>query len=73
MLHSPESLVGSFGTVSDWFAHLLQHGLQWPGFSSSYIEEEEILSITNLDDFKSRLKNRLELLNESACLASNVP
>ncbi|MCE4934010.1 reverse transcriptase domain-containing protein [Aliivibrio fischeri] len=73
MLHSPESIVGSFGTISDWFAHLLQHCLQWPGFSSSYIEEKEILSIVNLDGFKTCLKNRLEQLNVNVCSASNVP
>ncbi|MHA2781331.1 reverse transcriptase domain-containing protein [Vibrio harveyi] len=73
MLHSPESIVGSFGTISDWFAHLLQHGLQWPGFSSSYIEEEEILSIKNLDDFASCLKKRLETLESYVCQSSDVP
>ncbi|PTO70541.1 reverse transcriptase domain-containing protein [Vibrio splendidus] len=73
MLHSPESIVGSFGTISDWFAHLLQHCLQWPGFSSSYIEEKEILSITNLYGFKECLKNRLKQLNACVCLASEVP
>lgn len=73
MLHSPESIVGSFGTISDWFAHLLQHGLQWPGFSSSYLEEEEILSIKNLDDFASCLKKRLETLEAYVCRSSDVP
>ncbi|MGY3933207.1 Reverse transcriptase (RNA-dependent DNA polymerase) [Aeromonas encheleia] len=73
MLQSPESIVGSFGTISDWFTHLLQHGLQWPGFSSSYIEEKEILSISSLNDFKICLKERLDALNSRVCVASNVP
>lgn len=73
MLHSPESIVGTFGTISDWFAHLLQHGLQWPGFSSSYIEEDEILSINNLDSFSSCLKKRLEKLEAYICTSSDVP
>lgn len=73
MLHSPESIVGSFGTISDWFAHLLQHCLQWPGFSSSYIEEEEMLQITNIDDFQACLKNRLQLLNSKICISSKIP
>ena len=73
MLHSPESIVGSFGTISDWFTHLLQHGLQWPGFSSSYIEEKEILSIISLNDFKNCLKERLSALNYKVCVASDVP
>lgn len=73
MLQSPESIVGSFGTISDWFTHLLQHSLQWPGFSSSYIEEKEILSISSLNDFKICLKERLDALNSRVCVASNVP
>ncbi|WP_162852245.1 RNA-directed DNA polymerase [Aeromonas media] len=73
MLHSPECIVGTFGTISDWFSHLLQHGLQWPGFSSSYIKENDILSITNLHDFKNCLKNRLDKLNANICISSDIP
>ncbi|MGF1857763.1 Reverse transcriptase (RNA-dependent DNA polymerase) [Vibrio anguillarum] len=73
MLHTPESIVGSYGTISDWFASLLQHGLQWPGFSSSYLEEEDILSIGSLEEFKSCLKARLVYLNTQLCISSNVP
>lgn len=53
MLHTPESIVGSYATITDWFASFLQHGLQWPGFSSSYINQEDILSITSLGEFKN--------------------
>lgn len=73
MLHSPECIVGSFGTISDWFSHLLQHGLQWPGFSSSYIKETDILSITSVYDFKACLRNRLDKLNASICISSDIP
>ncbi|MFL7033883.1 reverse transcriptase domain-containing protein [Vibrio lentus] len=73
MLHTPESIVGTYGTISDWFASLLQHGLQWPGFSSSYIEEEDILAIGCLDDFKDCLQKRLTYLNAQICTSSNVP
>ncbi|WP_038875881.1 reverse transcriptase domain-containing protein [Vibrio jasicida] len=73
MLHTPESIVGTYGTISDWFASLLQHGLQWPGFSSSYIEEEDILAIGCLDDFKDCLQKRLTYLNAQICMSSNVP
>ena len=73
MLHTPESIVGSYGTISDWFASLLQHGLQWPGFSSSYLEEKDILAINCLDDFKRCLQKRLVDLNAQICTSSNVP
>ncbi|MEZ9999579.1 reverse transcriptase domain-containing protein [Vibrio lentus] len=73
MLHTPESIVGTYGTISDWFASLLQHGLQWPGFSSSYLEEEDILAIGCLDDFKRCLQERLTYLNTQICTSSNVP
>ncbi|ELY1863946.1 RNA-directed DNA polymerase [Serratia marcescens] len=73
MLHTPESIVGSYATITDWFASFLQHGLQWPGFSSSYIIQEDILSITNLGDFKKCLSERLGYLNTQICSSSNVP
>lgn len=73
MLHTPESIVGSYGTITDWFASFLQHGLQWPGFSSSYINQEEILSITSLSELKDCLSERLCYLNTQICTSSNVP
>ncbi|EEQ06068.1 RNA-directed DNA polymerase [Yersinia bercovieri] len=73
MLHTPESIVGSYGTITDWFASFLQHGLQWPGFSSSYINQEDILSITSLGEFKNCLSERLDYLNTQICNSSNVP
>lgn len=73
MLHTPESIVGSYGTITDWFASFLQHGLQWPGFSSSYIDQEDILSITSLSDFKKCLLERLSYLNAQICTSSNIP
>jgi hypothetical protein len=73
MLHTPESIVGSYSTISDWFASLLQHGLQWPGFSSSYLEEKDILAIDSLADFRRCLRDRLDYLNDNICVASNVP
>ncbi|HCB0341043.1 antiviral reverse transcriptase Drt1a [Klebsiella pneumoniae] len=73
MLHTPESIVGSYGTITDWFASFLQHGLQWPGFSSSYISQEDILSITNIIEFKNCLLERLGYLNKQICISSNVP
>lgn len=73
MLHTPESIVGSYGTISDWFASMLQHGLQWPGFSSSHLEEKDILSIGNIEEFKRCLKERLTYINTQICTSSNVP
>lgn len=73
MLHTPESIVGSYATITDWFASFLQHGLQWPGFSSSYINQEDILSITSLGEFKKCLLERLGYLNTQICTSSSVP
>ncbi|EAS64068.1 RNA-directed DNA polymerase [Photobacterium angustum] len=73
MLHKPESIVGPYATISDWFANLIQHGLQWPGFSSSYLEEKDILAIENLNGFRSCLNERLTELNRLICTSSDVP
>ncbi|HHQ4314372.1 TPA: RNA-directed DNA polymerase, partial [Serratia fonticola] len=73
MLHTPESIVGSYGTITDWFASFLQHGLQWPGFSSSYINQEDILSINSLGEFKKCMLERLGYLETQICTSSNVP
>ncbi|WP_205953314.1 RNA-directed DNA polymerase [Pantoea stewartii] len=73
MLHTPESIVGSYGTITDWFANFLQHGLQWPGFSSSHINQEDILSITSLGEFKKCMSERLGYLEAQICISSNVP
>ncbi|MFJ5427537.1 RNA-directed DNA polymerase [Pectobacterium actinidiae] len=73
MLHTPESIVGSYGTITDWFASFLQHGLQWPGFSSSYINQDDILSITCLDEFRKCMVERLIYLEKQICTSSNVP
>lgn len=73
MLHTPESIIGSYGTITDWFASFLQHGLQWPGFASSYINQEDILSITSLSEFKKCMLERLSCLETQICISSNVP
>lgn len=73
MLHTPESIIGSYGTITDWFASFLQHGLQWPGFASSYINQEDILSITSLSEFKKCMLERLGYLETQICISSNVP
>lgn len=73
MLHTPESIVGSYGTITDWFASFLQHGLQWPGFASSYINQKDILSITSLSEFKKCMLERLGYLETQICISSNVP
>lgn len=73
MLHSPESLVGSYATISDWFTNLLKHGLQWPGFASTHIEEQEITAVEDLLTFRNCLESRLSLLNKGICKSSKLP
>jgi hypothetical protein len=73
MLHSPESLVGCYATISDWFTNLLKHGLQWPGFASTHIEDLDITGIEDLLTFKGCLESRLAVLNRSICKSSEIP
>ncbi|MCU8063388.1 RNA-directed DNA polymerase [Shewanella sp. SM55] len=73
MLHSPESLVGCYATISDWFTNLLKHGLQWPGFASTHIEELDITGIEDILTFKGCLESRLAVLNRSICKSSEIP
>lgn len=73
MMHSAEALVGNYATVSNWFSELLMKCLQWPGFESTYLQCEDIASIDGLDSFKSTIKARLKLLDESFCQASRMP
>lgn len=37
MMHSPETLIGEYATVTGWFSELLMRCLQWPGFESSFV------------------------------------
>jgi len=73
MMHAPESVLGEFATVTNWFSELLMSSLQWPGFQSSYINNVDIKDIEDLETFKTCIKNRLEKLNKLHCSASKVP
>lgn len=73
MMHAPEAVLGEFATVTNWFSELLMSSLQWPGFQSSYVNNEDIKAIEDLDTFKQCIKSRLETLNNMYCRASNVP
>lgn len=73
MLHSPEALIGEYATVSQWTSELLMHCLQWPGFESSYIRNQVIANIENLNDLKHCIQNRLKQLEELVCQTSNLP
>ncbi|TCS35937.1 hypothetical protein [Reinekea marinisedimentorum] len=73
MMHSPENLVGEYSTVSSWFSDLLCRCLQWPGFESTYVKSQDILTIDGLSSFKRILKLRLTQLNTLVCSASNLP
>jgi hypothetical protein len=73
MMHSPESIVGEFATVSGWFSDLLMRCLQWPGFESSHVQHKDVKGITDIESFKSCLTERLEYLNGLICKASLLP
>lgn len=73
MMHSPESLVDEYATVSDWFSDLLKLCLQWPGVEATFLKSEDIKNISNLKSFEVALTKRLSYLNSLICVASNVP
>lgn len=73
MMHSPEAVLGEFATVTSWFSELLMSSLQWPGFQSTYVANEDIKAIEDLKTFKQCIKGRLNKLNAIYCKASNVP
>lgn len=73
MMHSPESLVGEYATITGWLSELLMRCLQWPGFESNFIRHKDILNVINLNSFESTLRNRLSHLNNLYCKASNMP
>lgn len=73
MMHAPESLVGEIATLSDWAAELLMKCLQWPGFEASYLQHDDIAAVSDLDDLRSALGNRLRVLDQLVCEASGMP
>lgn len=73
MMHSPESVLGEFATVTNWFSELLMSSLQWPGFQSSYVSNEDIKKIEDINTFKECIQVRLDKLNSLYCSASNLP
>lgn len=73
MMHSPESVVGEYATVSNWFSDLLTKCLQWPGFESTNIKSQDILKVESLGSLQECLKDRLKYLNSQYCSASELP
>ncbi|CAD7550066.1 RNA-directed DNA polymerase [Aeromonas hydrophila] len=73
MMHSPESLIGEYATITGWFSELLMRSLQWPGFESSFIRHTDILEVLDLNSLRTTLKARLSYLNELYCKASDIP
>jgi len=73
MMHSPENLVGKYGTISGWGTELLMTSLQWPGFEASYLQNDDIAQIENIETFKATLINRLSALDNLYCEASQMP
>lgn len=73
MMHSAEALVGEYATVSNWFTELLMTCLQWPGFEATYIQEDDIAGIQDLQSLKLVLNSRIVQLNALCCRASGMP
>jgi hypothetical protein len=73
MMHSPESIVGEYATVSAWFSDLLMRCLQWPGFESSHVQNTDVKGINDIDSFESCLKERLSYLNSLICTSCKLP
>jgi hypothetical protein len=73
MMHAPETLIGEYATVTDWFSDLLMRCLQWPGFESKYVKSDDVKGIIDLDTFEVCLKERLKLLNSLTCVSSELP
>lgn len=73
MLHAPEALIGEYATVSQWTSELLMHCLQWPGFESTYVKNQSIADISNIDDLKDCIETRLNKLNSLICKTSDLP
>ncbi|MBX9798901.1 MAG: hypothetical protein K2Y13_05515 [Burkholderiaceae bacterium] len=73
MMHSAETLVGEYATVSDWFAELLMTCLQWPGVEATYVQESDIADIQCILSLKAVLERRLTMLNGLCCSISDMP
>lgn len=73
MMHTPESLVGEFSTMTDWGAELLMKCLQWPGFESTHIQDQDIAAIDDVETLECALNKRLATLNALYCEASDMP
>lgn len=73
MMHSPESLVGEYSTVSNWYSDLLMRCLQWPGFESTYVSHDDVRLILGIDSLKECLTSRLKYLNTLVCQSSGLP
>ncbi|PWK46854.1 reverse transcriptase domain-containing protein [Pleionea mediterranea] len=73
MIHAPEAIIGEYATVSDWFSELLMRCLQWPGFESSFVKNEDIQRIQDLVSFRKCIESRIEKLNGLICRSSELP
>lgn len=64
MMHSAEALVGNYATVSNWLSELLMKCLQWPGFESTFLQNDDIAAVDSLNSLKKVLKERQALFVE---------
>lgn len=73
MMHASEILVGNYATVSGWFSELLMKCLQWPGFESTFLQNQDISQISDVKNLKSVLIDRKNLLDNLYCTTSQLP
>lgn len=73
MMHAPEALVGEYATISQWTSELLMKCLQWPGFESTHISHEDIKTVENTVELINVLENRLIILDNLYCKATDLP
>jgi len=73
MMHAPEALVGEYATLSRWTSELLMKCLQWPGFESTHITHKDIKNTDSIEELKKVLRERLKVLDDMYCKASDIP
>ncbi len=73
MMHTPEALVGDYATISQWTSELLMKCLQWPGFESTHISHEDIKNVESVVELINVLENRLVIIDNLYCQATDLP
>lgn len=73
MMHASEVLVGNYATVSGWFSELLMKCLQWPGFESTFLQNNDISQMDGIHSLKKILIDRKGILEGLYCATLRLP